>query len=785
VARIAHEADMKSWIVPLPALLLIVLTGCGKEVVKPGERRGTAPDTQITLAPVEGDSVSFRVHLYWNGYDSDGEVVAYRWAVDPDSQDLRRLWRWPRTTATDTVLAFTVDPVHASKGHVFMVAAEDNAGNIDPTPAMRYFAATTLPPVSRIETGPAEGSLVRQDVTFTFSGEDPDGGAYLGQIIRSAPVDSFQCLLLWVGHLNDYAPVVPPWHQPLPDSFGPVYYDLIGQATGDSLLYPHGDWKWTGVRGGRIRYANLSPGEYVFAVRAVDIAGAREQGITANAAAIHDHVRHFTAAYVPPLPRSPSLSVTANVCFGSLAQVSPIVSWADPSLQMFEGEPISFAWSATAWDEAGQIIGYDFALDDSTGLGAQYDAKLLGVTLGPDRLTPGDHVLYVRCLDSGGYIATAVLPFTMVHPSFKDPGAPREILYVDDSLSPGNTPYALGSFPSDVTETDWYLTVASGGTVTESRFPRIADAFPGVTITEWDTYQQGMGSVDGRKAPGVGNLAGISTVVWIADANNTTSTPIALWKTVVGGSYSALAGYLRAGGTLIVSGYNVVDCTTDPRASLKNRTAGLCAAFTPGSFEWKLDYVPRLFMGVDYMTPSEDGRRALGARDFVAAYPTAAGAALGFDTAFVDTGPPATGAKWNTNSNLTGTYTYLDQNLSPGLLRIEGWHMASEFGCEGDAAFGREDPAVPIAQPVYTYHGVPLGVLQDGGPSPREGLVCGLLCQSHDLGPEWGGTGVYNPTAAAGRSVFLGFPLYFLHDQRASDILFNAFSFVNASPTLP
>jgi hypothetical protein len=777
---------MKRWVLSLPALVLILLAGCGKEAVAPDGLHGSAPDTQITLAPIEGDSVSFRVHFYWSGFDTDGEVVAYRWAVDPDPQRPLPPWRWGRTAATDTTLLFLVDPVRASKRHVFLVAAEDNDGNVDPTPAARYFSATTIPPVSRIEKGPAEGALVTQDFTFSFSGEDPDGGAYLGQIVRPAPVDSFQCLLLWVGHLNDYSPVVPPWHEPLPGTFSPAYYDLIGQATGDTLLYPHGDWKWVGVRGTQIRYTDISPGEYVFAVRAVDTAGAKEQGITSSPTAIRGHVRHFFVQYVPPPPKWPTLTVTANVCLQPLAQVSPIYgNYVPPALQMFEGEPISFAWSGDASDYGGHIVGYDYALDDSVGLGSSYDLGLTAVTLGPDRLTPGGHVLYVRCMDDSGEIATVVIPLSMVHPSFRDPGAPREILYVDDSLSPGNAPFAWGSFPSDLTETNWYLFVEPGRPIGESRFPRITGAFPGLTITEWDTYQQGMGSVEGRKAPGVGNLAGISTVVWIADFNNTASTPIALWKTAVGGIYSALAGYLRAGGTLVLSGYNLVDCATDPRASLKSRTRGLCHSFEPGSFEWKLDYLPRLFMGVDYVTPSEDGRRTLGAKDFVAAYPTAAGALLGFDTAYVDTGLPATGAKWNTNSDITGSFTYVDQNLTPGLVRIEGWHMMSEFGCVGEGAFGRENPGVPIARPIYTYHGVPTGVLQDGGPSPREGLVCGLLCQSHDLGAEWGGTGIYDPNAAAGRTVFLGYPLYFLNNQRASDILFNAFSYVNASPTLP
>lgn len=776
---------MRGSIAGVIALGLLVMAGCGKDLVEPSHGLGHAPNTDLSLGPVEGDTVSFHVHFYWNGYDSDGEVVAYRWASDPDTARPLATRTWRRTTARDTVLFFQVDPIQASRQHVFMVAAEDNAGYIDPTPAARRFSVATLPPTSRIEGGPANGALVPQDFTFQFSGVDPDG-KLLDQIVQPWPVDSFQYLLLRVGGVNDYSIPRAPWHQPLPQPFGPEYYDLIGQATGDTLLYPHGDWSWIGVRGTRQRFTNVSAGEYVFAIRAVDVAGARERGITANAAAIGEHVRHFSVQYVPPQPHAPTLTLYASVCVGPLAQADRgIVDFDRAPIQMFEGEPISFSWGGDASSYGGTVLGYNYALDDTTGLGGRFNPGLTAVTLGPSRLTPGSHVLYVTCLDDLGNVTNAVIPLFMVHPSFRDPGAPREILYVDDALSPGNTPMAVGAFPSDAVETAWYLDTDPARPPGEARFPRITEAFPGVTVTEWDTYQRGYEEQGHRKQPGVADLAGISTVVWICDFNNTMSAQTALYKTVVGGGYSQLAGYLRAGGTLVVSGYNVVDNVTDFRFNLKNRSAGLCASFEPGSSGWDYDFFPRLYMGVDYTTPSQEARRTLGARDFVAGYPTAEGAILGFDSALIDTGIASSGAKWNTKSDLAGTTNELDLILSPGILQIEGWHMTSLFGCVGEAAFGREDPAAPIARPIYIYHGVPKGIAQDGGPSPREGLVCGLLCQSHDLGAASGGTGIFNPQSAAGRMVFLGFPLYFVKNQPASDILLRAYTYVSASPTLP
>ena len=173
--------------------------------------------------------------------------------------------------------------------------------------------------------------------------------------------------------------------------------------------------------------------------------------------------------------------------------------------------------------------------------------------------------------------------------------------------------------------------------------------------------------------------------------------------------------------------------------------------------------------------------------------PTAAGAALGFDTARVDTGnfsfgvqypsddPGAITFKWNTNEYPPPT-TSQDQRLFPGVAGVEGWIMASEFGCQPIQSFGLENPGQPVVQPIYTYHGVPRGVLQDGSPSPREGFACASFVQSHDLGTN---AGRYVPTAAVGRIALFTFPLYYLKDADAVEIMKKSFAYVNASPTLP
>jgi len=736
-----------------------------------------APETELTFAPVELDTTSFRVHFYWSGYDNDGEILKFRYAVDADTAvDIRQ---WNTTTAKDTILLFLVDPVKEIRLHVFKVAAEDNAqqpwhtttvdgndtvryvGNIDPTPARRAFSAKTLPPTSEIGRGPtAFNPVVGPNFTYEWSGIDPDGGETGGKV----PVDSFQYQLLLIGAVADTTVPPPPWHKPLPKYGQDRYVIMLRSAVDDSLPFPNGDWKWKGVRSLKKRFRNSTPGEYVFAVRAVDVAGAVEKNIS-----FVTNIRHFTVTNRNP---GPALTVTSSLLNRPL---EPVATGPEDiprkALQIFEGETISFSWSASAVSYGGEITGYTYALDDTSSFPG-LDARVTGTTFQPAVLPPGIHFLYIRAVDDGGLVTNFKIQLAIVHPAFKDPGAQRSILFVDDSTGPGNAMMHINSFPSDAEENDWWMLAQAGQGPLFSL---------GVPFREWDTFLADGGSGE-RHQPEPADMAEFTTIVWTADFNNGGSIQTGLFRAVAGGAYSELQAYLRAGGTLIVTGWTLVQdtCARPNYADQSVALNGLCSAYVPGSREYQGTVFPRMYMGIDAVQPSQAGRRELGASDFVSAAPTAAGAALGFVAAEIDTGDGLSGAKWNTNPVPFGVP---DENLAPGLPAVQGWIMARNFGCqEVQAIFGYENHADNIARAIYTYHGVPTGWNMAGGPSPREGYACGVAVQSHDLGT---GSGIYNPRAAIGRIVFLGFPLYFVKDQQAIDIMKAAFAYVDASPTLP
>src|SRR3989442_8971642 len=82
------------------------LVGCSNSVKPPPRPVPLDPQTDLTYAPIENDTTSFRVHFYWSGSDDDGQVVAFYYAVDADTA--LPVTKWKTTTAKDTTFLFLV-----------------------------------------------------------------------------------------------------------------------------------------------------------------------------------------------------------------------------------------------------------------------------------------------------------------------------------------------------------------------------------------------------------------------------------------------------------------------------------------------------------------------------------------------------------------------------------------------------------------------------------------------------------------------------------------------------
>ena len=175
-------------VIPLAALLF--LTGCRKQA-KIFVDENFAPDTRLTSAPGPYSQTNYRIHMYWDGIDPDGFVVAYHFAWDdtvppygaPNSP-------WRLTTNSDTLFKALIDSIGETRRHTFYVRAIDNEGKLDPSPARVRFDAWTVAPHIRFlyrvggpldpgsdnyDPGEKDTVLMGTPIEFVWDGWDPDG----------------------------------------------------------------------------------------------------------------------------------------------------------------------------------------------------------------------------------------------------------------------------------------------------------------------------------------------------------------------------------------------------------------------------------------------------------------------------------------------------------------------------------------------------------------------------------------------------------------------------------
>jgi hypothetical protein len=123
----------------LAGVLAAVVSVGGCDWFNNPEEANLAPDTSMVLCPslrqdvLAGDDVT----LEWTGDDIDGDVVEYEWTYDDTSG-----------TTSQTALTFE----HVTEGeHLFEVAAVDNDGAVDETPAVCEFTAQLVDRVVLVE----------------------------------------------------------------------------------------------------------------------------------------------------------------------------------------------------------------------------------------------------------------------------------------------------------------------------------------------------------------------------------------------------------------------------------------------------------------------------------------------------------------------------------------------------------------------------------------------------------------------------------------------------------
>lgn len=402
------------WLLLLVApTLLAVLAGCGGE---PDERiRNRAPEVRLSGGPVEGDSVAYTAEFFWVGWDADGVIDHYQYAIDIPNDLLPELDNpddvgiaWVDTTAFRARFLFTASVPDSENGapierarddHSFYVRAVDNEGAISAADEVTFTARTVTPRTTITVPGDvAQKDLlaVGRQLNVAWVGEDPDSPepsrrpAYYEWKLKQMPISWFPAGQN-AQYAVDYFAADAPWNR-------------VGRDTTS------------------IRLSLQTPHPYIFAVRSIDEAGGVE--------------RRFR--------KGRNTLILASQTLGAGA---PFLTVRDRTIGTFEfpgavGEAetavnacLRFEMTADAAGYGGVIQGYNYGVDvdpDEDGPASAFRGWTLNRVTDPICFTtPGIHTVTFKARDTGGVVTTGTVIVRVVAMSFE-----RDVLLVDDCRRP-------------------------------------------------------------------------------------------------------------------------------------------------------------------------------------------------------------------------------------------------------------------------------------------------------------------------------------------------------------
>ena len=411
------------------------------------------PTVELSQVPAAGDTAGTYVYeLSWAGFDPDGRVTGFAYAVDPPSAAGSDTI-WVGTRANRATFTFRSDSVGSgaatrSRGfHTVAVFCTDDRGARSPV-VFASFTSTTVSPTVHI-TSPAPSPLLSvalaPAVHIDWVGDDPDGvgsrlpASYRTRLFPDLPELPVDAILADPDTLRRrFAPAFADWDS-LPGS----------------------------VHGLELR--NMVPGQrYVFAVVAIDRAGAYSPVFTASSNVLQFHVEAAGSLGPVITLSSPSFSYTfpGGGIFDSPETFIRAEFAAD--------QPVQLAWSAEP-NSGSFIRGYRWAVDlaslddetprtneDSDFAHWSRPTTATSLTLPAYVPPPGrfseTHFFYLEADDDLGLRSLAVLQFTVVRPTFD-----RDLLVVDDTWftpdragTAGCVQSASGTWPS-AAELDTFL----------------------------------------------------------------------------------------------------------------------------------------------------------------------------------------------------------------------------------------------------------------------------------------------------------------------------------------
>ncbi len=495
----------------VPVLVAFFVSGCTQGLRTVRQIADQRPEVALTQSPVSStDPYYYAYELRWSGYDPDGQIAYYEYAVDPPTAAGSET-TWVQTQDNRHTFFFRsarIDSGTATNGqdfHVVVLKAVDNDGMPSAPVSRAFFSTTVAPQVAVVQPVPNHllYPLLPPTTTITWQGLDPDG-------------------------FHSQQPVKYKWKLLSDASQDFSIYEALLRPDSLRRAYAPGFSSWDSVSGDTtsVRLYSLVPDrKYLFVVVAFDEAGAYSPVFN-----LDTNMLYFVCSYAGQ--NGPRITLY-NDFFEYTYMTPGFVN--DPSqyvqLEVPAGEPITFRWKAAA--NAGTFVtGYRWTmdidrLDDETPRSNQltdwshwsnWDVTGTAGTVGPFAGTaPGgeQHLFYVEARDENGLQSLGIIQFHVVRATL-DQG----LLFVDDtrfavdqlaSGSPDSVRIPSGAWP-DAAELDTFL-FARGG-VRWRDYPNGTLSSPGIfSGYRFDT----LGTRGLTSGVPLATLARYRQVVWMTD----------------------------------------------------------------------------------------------------------------------------------------------------------------------------------------------------------------------------------------------------------------------------
>jgi hypothetical protein len=568
-----------------------LFTGCARSGV---DRKMDVPNqppvVTLTSAPFnDGSAYFYAYRINWSGYDPDGWVVKYQYAIDPPSNVMAA--DWVETTKNEQILFFTATRPDSSAPltraidfHTFAIRAIDNDNDTSAVAMRSFFSFTVAPTVSILTPQPRAGVNIglSPSVRISWTGTDPDGQ------LTAKPV-SYRYLLLG------------------PGSEFPLDVALTDPDSVRRYYAPEfRGWTRTPADTTEVQFTNLTPGQnFIFVVVGFDEAGAYSPIFDLNG-----NMLRFRVGFAGNL----GPTITMFNSFFNFSYTSGGYS-TDPSREVFievpAGQRIPFNWFARSV-QGSDVASYRWALDiadvsDNTPRDDEETdtERWSAASINTQSATVGpfgggeEHRFYIEAVDNNGLRSLGIVRFQVIESTFE-----RKLLVVDDTRLIGDETAAgtggcvrppIGAWPT-AAELDTFLFAKGGhpwrcypaGTISP---PGLFAGYP------FDTTGTRTGS--NEVVVRLARLGLYEHVVWVVDARSATfnrpgsdpAQPQTALRYMSGpGRFNALAAYIQQGGKVWLVGGGGGFASMIPWNSTNNDGGGITFSFAQG------ELIPGRFM---------------------------------------------------------------------------------------------------------------------------------------------------------------------------------------------